>query len=102
MILAGAVGFFGATAHGMIQAQSRLMGYSPNAVSEMQKVRLPLRHATKRAHAQPSSPLCRYCRGSQTGFAWSQSVVDPNDESMDYLKQYATRFVPRQEVEAAE
>ena len=68
MILAGAVGFFGATAHGMIQAQSRLMGYSPNAVSEMKKVRLPLRHVTKRAHAQPSSPLRRYCRGTQTGF----------------------------------
>ena len=39
MILAGCVGFTGAMAHGVIQAQSRLMGYSPNAVSEQKKVR---------------------------------------------------------------
>jgi hypothetical protein len=28
-----------------------------------------------------------------------QPVVDPNDESMGQLKNYATRFVPRQQVE---
>lgn len=50
--------------------------------------------------------LAPHCVGIVVGLrldlAWSQSVVDPNDESIDYLKQYATRFVPRQEVEAAE
>jgi hypothetical protein len=29
----------------------------------------------------------------------AQPVVDPNDESMEQLKNYATRFVPRQNVE---
>jgi len=37
MVFAGAVGFTGALCHGAIQAQSRLMGYSPNDISDTQK-----------------------------------------------------------------
>ena len=62
MIMAGGGGVFGALAHGGIQSQSRLMGYSPNEISEQKK------------------PL-----------------VDPADESAEYLEAYVKRNVPKEE-----
>ena len=54
------------------------------------------RGSSRRAHLS-----CRAAHAvlSRSFVVVAQPVVDPNDESMEQLKNYATRFVPRQNVE---